>query len=52
MRLGIDGVVADFDSGWMQLHADEFGSRHRPETVDSWNCLRRVVGTAASQGLV
>ncbi|MFW2333968.1 hypothetical protein [Ilumatobacter sp.] len=28
MRLGIDldGVVTDFDAGWMQVHADEFGS--------------------------
>lgn len=27
MRLGIDldGVVTDFDAGWMQVHADEFG---------------------------
>src|SRR5665811_1760747 len=48
MRLGIDldGVVADFNTGWMQLHADEFGSVLRPDMVDSWNCLHRLGGFA------
>lgn len=46
MRLGIDldGVVADFNTGWMQLHADEFGSELLPDMVDSWNCLDRIGG--------
>ncbi len=32
MRLGIDldGVVADFNAGWMQMHADEFGTELVP----------------------
>jgi len=48
MRLGIDldGVVADFNTGWMQLHADEFGSDLHPDMVDSWNCLHRLGGFA------
>ncbi len=51
MRLGIDldGVVADFNTGWMQLHADEFGSNLRPDMVDSWNCLHRLGGFADMQ---
>jgi 5'(3')-deoxyribonucleotidase len=46
MRLAIDldGVVADFNTGWMRLHAAEFGSELRPEMVDSWNCLHRIGG--------
>ncbi len=46
MRLGIDldGVVADFNAGWMQLHAEEFGSELHPNMVDSWNCLHRLGG--------
>ena len=46
MRLGIDldGVVTDFNAGWMQLHAQEFGSDLRPEMVDSWDCLHRLGG--------
>lgn len=46
MRLGIDldGVVTDFNAGWMRLHAQEFGSDLRPEMVDSWDCLHRLAG--------
>lgn len=46
MRLGIDldGVVADFNAGWMRLHAEEFGSELRPEMVDSWNGLHAIGG--------
>lgn len=46
MRLGIDldGVVADFNTGWMQLHAQEFGSDLHPDMVDSWDCLHRIGG--------
>ncbi len=48
MRLGIDldGVVTDFNAGWMQVHADEFGSDLRPDMVDSWDCLHRLGGFA------
>jgi 5'(3')-deoxyribonucleotidase len=48
MRLGIDldGVVADFNAGWMQVHAEEFGTELVPDMVDSWNCLHRLGGFA------
>jgi len=46
MRLGIDldGVVADFNAGWMKIHAAEFGSTLRPEDVTTWNNLHTVAG--------
>ena len=46
MRLGIDldGVVADFNAGWMRLHADEFGSNLHTDMVDSWNGLHHLGG--------
>ena len=46
MRLGIDldGVVADFNRGWMQLHAEEFGSVLHPDMVDTWDGLHRLGG--------
>ncbi len=46
MRLGIDldGVVADFNAGWMQLHAAEFGSELTADMVDSWDGLHRLGG--------
>ena len=48
MRLGIDldGVVADFNAGWMRLHTAEFGSELDPAMVDSWNGLHQVGGFA------
>ena len=48
MRLGIDldGVVADFNAGWMSVHAHEFGSDLRPDMVDSWDCLHHLGGFA------
>ncbi len=48
MRLGIDldGVVADFNAGWMKIHAEEFGTDLHPDMVDSWNCLHRIGGFA------
>lgn len=48
MRLGIDldGVIADFNAGWMKLHAEEFGTELRPDMVDSWDCLHRLGGFA------
>jgi uncharacterized HAD superfamily protein len=48
MRLGIDmdGVMCDFNAGWMRLHADEFGSELRPEMVTGWNGLHELAGFA------
>jgi 5'(3')-deoxyribonucleotidase len=48
MRLGIDldGVVADFNAGWIRLHRDEFGSDLRPEMVTTWDGLHRLGGFA------
>ena len=48
MRLGIDmdGVMCDFNAGWMRLHADEFGSELRPEMVVGWNGLHELAGFA------
>jgi 5'(3')-deoxyribonucleotidase len=39
MRLGIDldGVVADFNAGWMARYNDEFGTDLVPEMVQSWD---------------
>lgn len=46
MRLGIDldGVVADFNAGWMALHREELGSDLHPEMVTSWNDLHSLAG--------
>jgi hypothetical protein len=48
MRLGIDldGVVADFNAGWIQLHRNEFGSDLRPEMVTTWDGLHELGGFA------
>ena len=48
MRLGIDmdGVMCDFNAGWMRLHAAEFGSELRPEMVVGWNGLHELAGFA------
>lgn len=48
MRLGIDldGVVADFNAGWMKLHADEFGTELQPEMVVTWDGLHQLGGFA------
>jgi 5'(3')-deoxyribonucleotidase len=48
MRLGIDldGVVADFNAGWIRLHRDEFGSDLRPEMVTTWDGLHELGGFA------
>ena len=39
MRLGIDldGVVADFNTGWMTLYNDQFGTALTPDQVVTWN---------------
>jgi len=48
MRIGIDmdGVMCDFNAGWMRLHADEFGSELHPEMVTGWNGLHELAGFA------
>jgi len=41
MRLGIDldGVVADFNTGWMTRYNDEFGTDLSPSLVTSWDAM-------------
>ena len=41
MRLGIDldGVVADFNTGWVSRYNDEFGSNVSTDQVDSWDAM-------------
>lgn len=48
MRLGIDmdGVICDFNAGWMELHKDEFGSDLHPEMVVTWDNLHELGGFA------
>lgn len=44
MRLGIDldGVVANFNAGWMQRYNDEHGAELSQEMVVSWDGLYRL----------
>lgn len=46
LRLGIDldGVVADFNAGWMSLHNAEFGGSLTSDMVTSWDGLHRLGG--------
>ena len=48
LRLGIDldGVVADFNQGWVDLHNQEFGGSLSPDQVDRWDGLPEVAGFA------
>ena len=48
VRLGIDmdGVICDFNAGWMELHKVEFGSDLRPEMVVTWDNLHELGGFA------
>lgn len=48
LRLGIDldGVVCDFNAGWMELHKAEFGSDLGPEMVVTWDNLHELGGFA------
>ena len=46
LRLGIDldGVVADFNAGWIRLHREEFGSDLHPSMVTTWDGLAELGG--------
>ncbi|MEM7275570.1 MAG: hypothetical protein AAF547_21015 [Actinomycetota bacterium] len=46
MRLGIDldGVVAQFNEGWMRRHGEEFGSTLDPSMVTGWDGLHELGG--------
>ena len=46
MRLGIDldGVVADFNSGWMAIYNEEFGTDLTPDLVRHWNGIHDLAG--------
>jgi 5'(3')-deoxyribonucleotidase len=48
LRLGVDldGVVCDFNAGWMRLHMEEFGSELHPEMVVTWDNLHDLGGFA------
>lgn len=41
MRLGIDldGVVADFNTGWMTRYNEEHGTDLRPEQAQTWDAM-------------
>jgi 5'(3')-deoxyribonucleotidase len=43
-RLGIDldGVVADFNAGWIMLYNDDFGTSLGVDDVDGWNAPVRL----------
>lgn len=44
MRLGIDldGVVANFNKGWIDFYNREFGTELIPEQVDAWDGLTAI----------
>ena len=49
MRLGIDldGVVADFNQGWMDLYNDEFRASLTPDLVVTWDGVHELAGFAS-----
>jgi 5'(3')-deoxyribonucleotidase len=51
MRLGIDldGVVADFNRGWMKLYNEEFGTDLTPDLVQRWNGIHRLTHLESMQ---
>jgi 5'(3')-deoxyribonucleotidase len=46
LRLGIDmdGVVADFNAGWMERYNRDFGAALHPDHVVGWDELHRLTG--------
>lgn len=46
MRLGIDldGVVADFNTGWMTRYNGQHGTNLDPSMVTSWNAMLELTG--------
>jgi 5'(3')-deoxyribonucleotidase len=46
LRLGIDmdGVVADFNAGWIERYDREFGAELHPDHVVGWDELHRLTG--------
>ena len=42
----MDGVICDFNAGWMVLHKEEFGSDLEPEMVVTWDNLHELGGFA------
>ncbi len=44
MRLGIDldGVIANFNAGWMRRYNEEFGAELHPDLVTTWDGLFRL----------
>lgn len=52
LRLGIDmdGVVADFNAGWMERHNRDFGTALHPDHVVGWDELHRLTGFETMDG--
>ena len=48
LRLGIDmdGVICDFNGGWIRLHREEFGTDLHPSMVTGWDGLHELGGFA------
>ena len=44
IRVGVDmdGVLADFNTGWMQRYNDEFGTRLEAAMVQQWDGLHKL----------
>ena len=51
MRLGIDldGVVADFNTGWMRRYNEEFGTELDPGSVTTWNAMLELTEFTSMQ---
>jgi 5'(3')-deoxyribonucleotidase len=52
LRLGIDmdGVVADFNSGWIERYNRDFGAALHPDHVVGWDELHRLTGFDTMDG--
>ncbi|MCB1246975.1 MAG: hypothetical protein KDB69_06910 [Acidimicrobiia bacterium] len=49
MRLGIDldGVVADFNTGWMRRYNEAYGTALTPDLVDHWDAMMSLTHFAS-----